>query len=318
MPVFLNVDGKLKKLSLVSLDKEKALQKLVEDNLLEVLDIRFLASEYQTTNGGRIDTLAIDSDGAPVIIEYKRSRNDSVINQALSYLKWLKAQKKEFFEMLVLKKLGTPYVAEIDWLNPRIICIAESYSKFDIDSLEVIPLRLELYKFHYYQNNLFVLDRINGDDEKPGNNSNAISEKVNTKISEHHGEKILITKSTSTDLDKISKHNLEKQLNRGQHAIKSLFGILQKKILEFDESIYEKINTNNVAFRISKMFAEVHIQKDNIIIYLRPIEYNDPVGMIFKVPDTHRWTLNRGVRIKNESELHYIMSFIEQSYKDIL
>jgi len=133
MPVFHNIDGKLKKLSLIPLDKEKALQKLVEENLLEVLDMRFLSSEYPTTQGGRIDTLAIDSDGAPVIIEYKRSRNDSVINQALSYLKWLKAQKKEFFEMLIIKTLGYENLTEIDWHNPRVICIAESYSKYDTD-----------------------------------------------------------------------------------------------------------------------------------------------------------------------------------------
>ncbi|HEY4197376.1 MAG TPA: endonuclease NucS domain-containing protein, partial [Mucilaginibacter sp.] len=167
MPVFQNVNGRLKKLRLLPLDKEKALQKLVEENLLEVLDMGFISSEYQTTHGGRIDTLAIDSDGAPVIIEYKRNRNDNVINQALSYLKWLKAQKVEFFEMLVTKKLGPERAAKINWHNPRVICIAESYSKFDIDTLEVVPLRLELYKFRYYENNIFSLENVNGDDEKP-------------------------------------------------------------------------------------------------------------------------------------------------------
>jgi hypothetical protein len=32
----------------------------------------------------------------------------------------------------------------LDWNNPRVICIAESYSKFDIDTVEVVPLRIEL------------------------------------------------------------------------------------------------------------------------------------------------------------------------------
>lgn len=120
------------------------MQKMVEDNLLEVLDMDFLYSEYPTTDRGRIDTLAIDADRAPVIIEYKRNRNDNVINQALSYLKWLKSQKVEFFEMMVMKRLGPEKAKKISWNNPRIKCIAESYSKFDIDTLEVIPLKLEL------------------------------------------------------------------------------------------------------------------------------------------------------------------------------
>lgn len=129
MPIFKNNNGKLKKLSLKYIEREKQLQSLIEANLNEVLDMYFLASEYVTTFGGRIDTLAVDYDGAPVIIEYKKSRNDSVINQALSYLKWLKAQKMEFFEMLIIKKLGKNIAEKlkVDWQNPRVICIAESF-----------------------------------------------------------------------------------------------------------------------------------------------------------------------------------------------
>jgi len=96
MPIFQIVGTKLKKLKVLQLDKEKTLQQLVEANLSEVLDMAFLASEYTTTFGGRIDTLAVDASGAPVIIEYKRNKNDNVINQSLSYLKWLKSQKPAF------------------------------------------------------------------------------------------------------------------------------------------------------------------------------------------------------------------------------
>lgn len=135
MPIFKNTTGKLKKLRSIAISKEKELQNLVESNLNEVLDMHFLATEYITTFGGRIDTLAVDFNGAPVIIEYKRNKNDNVINQGLSYLKWLQAQKQEFFEMLILKTLGEGISKklQIDWKNPRVICIAESYSKFDID-----------------------------------------------------------------------------------------------------------------------------------------------------------------------------------------
>jgi RecB family endonuclease NucS len=48
---------------------------IVEENLREMLDMHLLATEYPTTTGGRIDTLAVDASGAPVIIEYKLSQN---------------------------------------------------------------------------------------------------------------------------------------------------------------------------------------------------------------------------------------------------
>ena len=151
MPIFKEKGGKLKKLKASAFDKEKSLQSLVEENLYEVLDMHFLASEYATTFGGRIDTLAVDTNGAPVIIEYKKNKNDNVINQGLSYLRWLKAQKVEFFEMLILKKLAEEIAKniDVDWKNPRVICIAESYNKFDIDTVELIPMRIELFRYRY-------------------------------------------------------------------------------------------------------------------------------------------------------------------------
>ena len=163
MPIFRENNGTLNKLKLSSFPKEKSLQNLIERNLFETLDLHFLASEYPTSQGGRIDTLAVDSNGAPVIIEYKLTKNENVINQSLSYLRWLKAQKVEFFEMLVMKKLDeeTSDNLKIDWKNPRVICIAESYSKFDIDTVEVIPIRLELFQYRYYEGGILSLEPVN-------------------------------------------------------------------------------------------------------------------------------------------------------------
>ena len=78
----------IKELEGQSVAFEKSLQNLLEKNLETFLGVRFLASEYSTgkTHGGRIDTLGIDENGCPVIIEYKRSTNETVINQGSFYL----------------------------------------------------------------------------------------------------------------------------------------------------------------------------------------------------------------------------------------
>ncbi len=77
---------------------EKSLQTLMEHNLEALLGIRFLETEYSTgpKYGGRIDTLGIDENGSPVIIEYKRATNENVINQGLFYLDWLLDHQAEF------------------------------------------------------------------------------------------------------------------------------------------------------------------------------------------------------------------------------
>jgi RecB family endonuclease NucS len=84
---------------------EKSLQTLFEKNLESLLGVRFLASEFHT-EGGRMDTLGIDENNTPVVIEYKRSTNENVINQGLFYLHWLVGHRKDF-EWLVMERFGS-------------------------------------------------------------------------------------------------------------------------------------------------------------------------------------------------------------------
>ncbi|MFO1250194.1 MAG: DUF5655 domain-containing protein [Inhella sp.] len=300
MPIFRISSGKLTKLHTVELDKEKRLQTLLEANLQEVLELHFLATEYATTFGGRIDTLAVDSSGAPVIIEYKRARNDNVINQSLSYLKWLKSQKPGFFEKLMIDKLGQQAASRIklDWGNPRVICIAEAYSKFDIDTAEVVPLRIELLRYRYYEDGVFALEPINLPEEP------SISALPSRRID----EKVEVNALPSS----------EGLLLKASPATRELFEQLRERVRALDESIVEKATALYVAFRISNNFAEVHIGKSHLKIHLRPIDYVDPKSMVERVPEGYNWTMDRRIYLKQLDELDYVLGIIEQSYKNVL
>ena len=300
MPIFRILQGKLKKLHTVPLDKEKSLQTLLEANLQEVLELQFLATEYTTTFGGRIDTLAVDSDGAPVIIEYKRNKNDNVINQALSYLKWLKTQKPGFFEKLMIDKLGPQAAGHIklDWSNPRVICIAESYSKFDIDTAEVVPLRIELMRYRYYEDGVFALEPINLPEEKV----------FSAPVAKAEAEKPADEAPPSA----------EGLLHKATPATRELFEQLREKVRALDEAIVEKATAFYVAFRVSNNFAEVHIGKSQLKIHLRPIDYLDPKSMVDKIPEGYNWTMDRRIYLKGPEDLDYVVGIIEQSYKNVL
>lgn len=304
MPVFHNVDGKLRQLDYLSLDKEKTLQNLVEKNLKEIFEMDFIASEFRTTHGGIIDTLAIDPNGAPVIIEYKRNRNDNVIIQALFYLNWLRSQKPEFFEMLVTKKVNSERAKNIDWKNPRVICIAENYSDYDLFALYEISANLELYRYSCYKDNIFTLENINENKSR--------SRKSTT--SDMHGKQV-----QKIDLDVEQESGLEIFIAKASEPVKNLFFTLRGRIFEMDENIQERITNNYIGYKVSKMFAEVHIQKSKLMLYLRPIHYlDDTQGKIYKVPDSFNWVLNKRIYIESEDDLKYAMPLIEQSYKDVL
>ncbi|MCX7589476.1 MAG: hypothetical protein N2Z85_00865 [Patescibacteria group bacterium] len=102
----INNDLKVKKLIAHNINLEKSIQEMFELNLEEILNIVFIASEYSTSFGGRIDTLGIDKNGSPCIIEYKKNQNDNVINQGLSYLRWLLDHKADFEILCRNKKIN--------------------------------------------------------------------------------------------------------------------------------------------------------------------------------------------------------------------
>ena len=59
---------------------ERSLQAVVERHIGTVLGLRLLASDYATgrSHGGRIDTLGLDENNSPVIVEYKRAVNRAI------------------------------------------------------------------------------------------------------------------------------------------------------------------------------------------------------------------------------------------------
>jgi predicted transport protein len=136
---------------------ERSLQTLFEQNLESLLGIRFLASEQRTTSG-RIDTLGIDENGSPVIIEYKRASNENVINQGLFYLDWLMDHRRDF-EWLVMERFGKDHASKVEWSSPRLICIAGDFTRYDEHAVKQISRNIELVRYRRFDD-LLLLDLV--------------------------------------------------------------------------------------------------------------------------------------------------------------
>jgi len=141
---------------------EKSLQHLIDKHLEEFLGVRFLASEYSTgkIHGGRIDTLGLDENNYPVIIEYKRALNENVITQGLYYLDWL-MNYKAGFELLVLNTFGKGVADSIVWGAARLLCIAGDFTKYDKYAVEQITRNIELIRYRKYGDELLLFELVN-------------------------------------------------------------------------------------------------------------------------------------------------------------
>ncbi|SHN22741.1 Predicted transport protein [Actinacidiphila paucisporea] len=123
-----------------------------------MLGVRFLASEYPTGrwHRGRIDTLGLDENNTPVVIEFKKGSDSGVLPQAVSYLTWLHSARFEF-EALVKERLGSEAVESIDWRNPRAICIAAGFSHHDRVAVLDSPRPIDLVRYRVFDGGLLSL-----------------------------------------------------------------------------------------------------------------------------------------------------------------
>lgn len=161
MPLYELQNGLVRQLKAGRFGVERELQRLCEGNLEQLFGVQFIASEFSTggRQPGRIDTLGLDQDGFPTIIEYKRSQKDNVINQGLFYLDWLVDHKGDFV-VAAQQKLGDKVSDEISWEHPRLILVAEDFTEYDKYAVNRIGANIELWTYRLYEGKLFLIEPI--------------------------------------------------------------------------------------------------------------------------------------------------------------
>ncbi len=85
LKLFRTMDGGVSEVAPRLAEVEAEVQHLIEAHMKTILGVRFLASEYviDRVEGGRIDSLGLDENGAPVIVEYKCGTDAGMINQGV-------------------------------------------------------------------------------------------------------------------------------------------------------------------------------------------------------------------------------------------
>lgn len=144
---------------------EKDLQLLVENNMQKIFGVRFLRHEWVITDG-RIDSVGIDENNCPVIFEYKRGKNENVMNQGLFYLHWLVDHKSEYAD-LVREKFQAVTAAKIDWNAPCVMCIASDFTRYDVHAADQISkmssnnMTIKLIRYYRYGEDLLLFEYLN-------------------------------------------------------------------------------------------------------------------------------------------------------------
>ena len=301
LKLFRIASGHATELMSSSVKLEKSLQEVVERNMETLFGVRFLASEYSTgvRHGGRVDSLGLDENSSPVIFEYKRATDENVINQGLFYLDWLLDHRAEF-EALVKRRLGEEDAKAVDWRNPRLICVANGFTRYDEHAVQQINRSIELVRYRNFQPDLLALELITSTTPDTVGATEAPAPK---------GPRPVASEKTVTEL-----------LDNASTELRDLYAELERYCESLGDDVTKKVLKYYFAFRRLKNFAcvEVHPQSKTLLIYLKvdPDTIEPSQGFSRDVRTIgHFGTGDLELRVTSPEDLERALPLILRSYE---
>jgi len=299
MPLYqIDSNSKVIQLKPSSFRNERSLQELFEGNLEALLGVRFIDSEFSTGDRqrGRIDTLGLDEDGSPTIIENKKTSKDNVINQGLFYLDWLVDHQGDF-TLAAREVLGADI--NIDWSHPRLILIAESFSRYDEFAVNRIGANIELWEYRRYSDDKLYLEPM------------------------FVTQKSRIETDTTDEEQETPTYTIDDHLDDKSDNVVRLFSALQERIMGLNEDgdISERPLKTYIGYKHGTNFCEVRVQANDIKLWvdIDPSELDDPYEIGRDVSEIgHYGTGDVEVRMDDLSDLDKVMYLIEQAYQQTL
>ncbi|MEQ9089532.1 MAG: DUF5655 domain-containing protein [Balneola sp.] len=279
---------------------EKDIQAMVEENLQTLFGLEFVKSEYPLQNL-RIDTLAYnEQSGSFVIIEYKKTRNFSVIDQGYSYLSLLLNNKADFI-LEYLECTGKSLKKnDVDWSQSRVIFISPQYTNYQKQSIEFKDLPFELWEIKKYSNDTIVLNQ-----HKPSSQESVATISSKDKRADQVSKEIVV-------------YDEQMHLDTGTDLTNEIYKDLRDRILEIGDLEMVPVK-QYIGFKFQKrVITDVEIQRKQlrVRINLKKGQLEDHKGLFQDVSEKGHWGVgDYEAQINEESDLDYLMSLIKQSYR---
>ena len=279
---------------------EKEIQELTENNLKTIFGLEFVKSEF-ALNNFRIDTLAFDKEAnAFVIIEYKRDKNFSVIDQGYAYLSLMLNNKADFILEFNENLDKTLKRTDVDWSQSRVLFVSPAFTNYQREAINFKDLPIELWEVKRFENTTVSYEQI----QKAG-----AQESIKT-----------ISKADKT-IDNVAKeikvYSEQEHLENSSDEIKELYEKFKSAIQNLD-NLEIKPKKKYIAFVAGRNVIDILPQKKALKMWINMNkgELDDTKGITRDVSTTGHWgNGDYEIQIRDDENLEYILSLVKQSIK---
>ncbi|MBD2700869.1 hypothetical protein IC229_09480 [Spirosoma sp. BT702] len=281
---------------------EKDIQTLVEKNLNSLLHLAFIRSEF-SLNNFRIDTLAFDTETKSfVVVEYKRDKNFSVIDQGYAYLSLMLNNKADFVLEFNESQQITLKRTDVDWTQSKVIFIAPQFTNYQREAINFKDLPIELWEIKRFENDTVSFDQIQ-----------KASAKESIKTISRNDETVgTVSKEVKvfTEQDHLQKVDFE---------TRELYEQLKERLISLDDNVTTQPKKQTIGFKVeNNIFCDIVLQGKGLKIYL-----NLKIGNLQDQKQIARDVSNVGhwgngsyeIKMSDTDDIDYIVSLLKQSLR---
>ena len=282
---------------------EKEMQALFEANLTILTGLTLVKSEFPLKQF-RFDTLAFDEEKqAFVVIEYKRDKSQSVVDQGVSYLNAMLEYRDSLMVEYNEQSLGkTLKRTDIDWSQSRILFVANSFNDYQKNATNFKNLGIELIEFKRYQNDLLTVNFIERSKNAPS-------------LPQPISDSAELTPLASITKE-IKVYDEESFYQLGSKSTIELYERFKQAILNLDDQIELTFTKLYAAFKKDKKnIVDIVMQKGTLKLYINAVwgTLEEPKGIFRDVSNVGKYgNGDYEVTLKDTEQLEYILSVIKQ------
>jgi predicted transport protein len=302
MALYTNQTGKLKEVKEKPFKLEKDIQKVFEENLSAIMGLVLVKSEF-TIKNKRIDTLAYDPQAcAFIIIEYKRDKNISVVDQGFTYLSLMLENKADFIVEYNESLRQNMKREDVDWSQTRVAFVSTNFTENQVQATNFKDIAIELWEVKQFENDTIIINPI-----KKSNAAESIKPLTQNKEA--------LKKVT----EEIKVYTEEEHIQKTTELIAELYQKFRQGVIQLADDIEIKPKKMEIGFRKdSKVFTDICILKNSLKIWinLKKGKLDDPKKLAEDVSEKGHWgNGDYQIQVETDKDLEYIMSLIKQAIK---
>ncbi len=267
-----------------------------------LLKLDFIRSEF-SLNNFRIDTLAFDTElKAFIIIEYKRDKTFSVIDQGYACLSLMLNNKADFILEYNESQNQSLKRSDVDWSQSKVIFVSPLFTTYQREAINFKDLPIELWEVRKFENNTISFEQI----------QKASAKECIKTLSRNNDTVEAVSKEVKvyTEQDHLSKVDFE---------TREFYEQFKERLLNLDDNVTVQPKKQTIGFKVdNNIFCDIVLQGKGFKIYLnlKSNELQDQKNIARDVSNVGHWGNGAyEIKLSDFEDIDYVLSLLKQSLR---